>query len=135
MKRNCNLELRLVTPSVFSHSSDHGGGHNSMLDLEDPSPNEKQKLTIFYNGKVAACDVTELQARAIISLAGRETEDQKSSNSSGSEPSSPAINSPIYSPTTVLSMKRSLQRFLQKRKTRAQAISPYPVIKHSHDGN
>ncbi|PIN04060.1 hypothetical protein CDL12_23407 [Handroanthus impetiginosus] len=114
MKRNCNLELWLATPSVFSHSSDHNGGYNYMLDLEDPSPNEKQKLTIFYN------------ARAIISLAGRETEDQKSSNSSGSEPSSPAINSLISSPTKVLSMKRSLQRFLQKRKTRAQAISPYP---------
>ncbi|KAL0398323.1 UNVERIFIED_CONTAM: protein TIFY 5A [Sesamum radiatum] len=102
------------------------------------SPDEKQQLTIFYNGRVATCDVTELQARSIISLARREMEDEKSKSSSGgsgsgSEPSSPVLmSSPIHNNSRTssgggLSMKRSLQSFLQKRKSRVQAISPYPI--------
>ncbi|KAL2244661.1 protein TIFY 5A [Sesamum indicum] len=137
MKRNCNLELRLVTPSVFYHSSDYmNARYNSMLDM---SPDEKQQLTIFYNGRVATCDVTELQARSIISLARREMEDEKSKTSvggSGSQPSSPVlISSPIHNNRQTsgsgLSMKRSLQSFLQKRKSRVQAISPYPTNSRS----
>ncbi|KAL0305482.1 UNVERIFIED_CONTAM: protein TIFY 5A [Sesamum calycinum] len=137
MKRNCNLELRLVTPSVFYHNAQH----RAMLDMMGGSPDEKQQLTIFYNGRVATCDVTELQARSIISLARREMEDEKSKSSlggsgsgSGSEPSSPVlISSPIQNSSQTrgngsgLSMKRSLQSFLQKRRSRVQAISPYPI--------
>ncbi|KAI3466832.1 hypothetical protein Pfo_023495 [Paulownia fortunei] len=127
MKRNCNLELRLVTPSVFSHSSDHNAHYPSMVDMEGGNPNEKQQLTIFYNGRVAVCDATELQARAIIWFASRE------GDSPGSDPSPPLLTSSLYSPTAGLSMKRSLKRFLQKRKTRAQATSPYPVTRHSNE--
>ncbi|KAL6567293.1 hypothetical protein OROGR_000961 [Orobanche gracilis] len=127
MKRNCNLELGLLTPSVFSNSVDYNGRCNSMSE-EGGSPNEKQPLTIFYNGRVASCDATEQQARIIISLASRETE-VKSNNlrPRGSNTYSPVLtNSPIGSPTSSsLSMKRSLQRFLEKRKRRAQAMSPY----------
>ncbi|EYU33376.1 hypothetical protein ABFS82_13G082600 [Erythranthe guttata] len=119
MKRNCNLELPLVTmPSVFSDSSAHEHSYQfyNMLNMEDDqSPNQKQKqhqLTVFYNGRIAASDVTEFQqARAIILLASGEMEDEKRS----------AI------PTSGLSMKRSLQRFLEKRKTRLQCTSPYPI--------
>ncbi|KAK3000786.1 hypothetical protein RJ639_021452 [Escallonia herrerae] len=96
------------------------------MDFWNGSPNEnenQQQRTIFYNGRMSVCDVTELQARAIILLASQETE-QKSKTPTGSEPSSPLIQSPLYSPTG-LSMKRSLQWFLQKRKHRAQATSPY----------
>ncbi|KAK4491576.1 hypothetical protein RD792_002328 [Penstemon davidsonii] len=122
MKRNCNLELRLVTPSVFSHSSNYInniGQCNSMLDLFGESPNEKkqpqpQPLTIFYNGRVAVSDVTELQARSIIMLA-------KSTSPNDHDP-----HSQLHSPISGLSMKRSLQKFLEKRKTRAEATSPYP---------
>ncbi|KAL1560452.1 protein TIFY 5A-like [Salvia divinorum] len=108
MKRNCNLELRLVTPS--------------MMDLNDESSSNTQQLTIFYDGKMSSCDATELQARAIISLASRKTEEKPSKNS-------PAMNSPVYSAATGLSMKRSLQRFLEKRKSRAQSISPYLITR------
>ncbi|KAK6124050.1 hypothetical protein DH2020_042196 [Rehmannia glutinosa] len=131
MKRNCNLELRLVTPSVFSHSSDYNDRNHSMYDIEGSgSPNKKQQLTIFYNGRVASCDATELQARTIIFLASKEME-EKSNNSPGSDPCSPVL----HSPTTNLSMKRSLQRFLEKRKTRAQAMSPYPINYRHQNGN
>ncbi|KAL6561963.1 hypothetical protein OROGR_002970 [Orobanche gracilis] len=126
MKRNCNLELRLVTPPAFSNSADYNGRSNSMSE-EGGSPNGKQPLTIFYNGRVASCDATEQQARTIIFLASREMEEKsKGSRHGGSNPCSPFLaNSPICSPTnTNLSMKRSLQRFLEKRKSRAQAMSP-----------
>ncbi|XP_073030565.1 protein TIFY 5A-like [Primulina eburnea] len=111
MKRNCNLELRLVKPAhpVFSNDINIGG--------QTPNPIYKE-LTVFYKGEVCVSDVTELQARAIILLASREMEEK----SPGSK-----LNSPLCSPTTGLYMKRSLQRFLQKRKTRSQETSPYPV--------
>ncbi|KAG8365630.1 hypothetical protein BUALT_Bualt18G0126100 [Buddleja alternifolia] len=125
MRRNCNLELRLETPSVFSRSSDH---YNSQLDMVEESGKEKKQLIIFYNGRIAVCDATELQARAIILLASREME-EKSNSPAGSVLYSP---SPLYSPTSVLSMQRSLKRFLQKRKSRVQATYPYPPIVPTH---
>ncbi|XP_051125262.1 protein TIFY 5A [Andrographis paniculata] len=121
MARNCNLELRLVTPSVHFHSADYSASRSDMADSS--SKEEKQKLTIFYNGRITACDVTDLQARAIILLANRETEDEKSIVEE--KTSSTTVQSPGYNPPNGLYMKRSLQRFLQKRKNRAQATSPY----------
>ncbi|KAL2473807.1 Protein TIFY 5A [Forsythia ovata] len=124
MKRNCNLQLRLVTPSVSFNSTDNNGNYHPMLDMVSENSNEKQQpLTIFYNGRIlTACDVTELQARSIISLASQEMEKSNTPPSTG--PSSPLLQSHLYSPTGN-SMKRSLQRFLQKRKTRAQEAFPY----------
>ncbi|XP_057764001.1 protein TIFY 5A [Salvia miltiorrhiza] len=121
MKRNCNLELRLVTPSVSFHLADRS---DSMLDMNEESPYNTQQLTIFYNGKIASCDATELQARAIISLASREAEEKSSRNSPP-----PPLNSPVYSAATGMSMKRSLKRFLEKRKSRAQSMSPYLITR------
>ncbi|KAG8365632.1 hypothetical protein BUALT_Bualt18G0126300 [Buddleja alternifolia] len=72
--------------------------------------------------------VEEYKARAIILLASREVE-EKSNSPTGSDLYSP---SPLYSPTSVLSMQRSLKRFLQKRKSRVQATYPYPPIVPTH---
>ncbi|KAL8460950.1 hypothetical protein ACS0TY_032449 [Phlomoides rotata] len=100
--------------------------------MESETPNKKQQLTVFYNGMVASCDATEFQAKAIISLANRE-EFKNNNSTARSAPCSPQVASPDYSPTTInngLSMKRSLQRFLEKRKTRAHSLSPYPITRH-----
>ncbi|XP_073041713.1 protein TIFY 5A-like [Primulina eburnea] len=98
MKRiTCNdkLELRLATPTIG------GAGEEE---------EEEEEATVFCNGRVATCDVTELQARAIIMLTRRELDRETKLGSTA---------------ITGLSIKRSLQRFIQKRKTRSQSASPY----------
>ncbi|GAB2228701.1 hypothetical protein Droror1_Dr00022824 [Drosera rotundifolia] len=98
-----------------------------------------QQMTIFYDGSVSVCNVTELQARTIIGLAARGAEERRTSSSpiaplpSTSAPvqifplvSLPAAPAPPDTPPgAALSMKRSLQLFLQKRNNRAQAAAPY----------
>ncbi|XP_057492919.1 protein TIFY 5B-like [Actinidia eriantha] len=125
MRRNYNLELRLLPPST-----DYNHHHlQPKLDLSSGISKERrrqqqQEITIFYNGRVSICEVTELQAKSIIMLASREME-EKMKSLLGTEPSSPLPKSPLCSPSTGLFMKRSLQGFLQKRRNRIQAISPY----------
>ncbi|XP_070048267.1 protein TIFY 5A-like [Nicotiana tomentosiformis] len=122
MRRNCNLELRLVPPcvSAFSPKDCTTIPYFSMRDNEGTEEKQQQQLTIFYNGKVVVFDATELQAKAIIYLASREMEENTKTSSPISEASSPLLQT-----QTGLSMKRSLQGFLQKRKNRIQATSPY----------
>ncbi|XP_060181714.1 protein TIFY 5A [Lycium barbarum] len=120
MRRNCNLELRLVPPCVSFSPQDCSTPYISMGSKGSPEEKQPQQLTIFYNGKVVVSDATELQARAIIHLASREMEEKTKTPSSVLEPPSPLLQS-----QTGISMKRSLQRFLQKRKNRIQATSPY----------
>ncbi|OIW13928.1 hypothetical protein TanjilG_09279 [Lupinus angustifolius] len=138
MRRNCNLELALFP----SHASDHHYNNHSMMEeacgslklqhLHHQQQQQRQQeqhntLTIFYEGKICVSDVTEFQAKSIILLANKKMEERlKTPN--GSEPSTPTVvesHQPLYSPATPLSMKRSLQRFLQKRKNRKQEASPY----------
>ncbi|KAI3860763.1 hypothetical protein MKW92_042953 [Papaver armeniacum] len=124
MRRNCNFELCLVPPS--SSAIDTYSHHNSMTEGSDESP---QHLTIFFDGRVSVCDVTELQAREILSLARREMNERMTSDTSCSSVPSPATPSVVQSQLQIspngICMQRSLQRFLQKRKNRIQATSPY----------
>ncbi|XP_054779435.1 protein TIFY 5A-like [Prosopis cineraria] len=127
MRRNCNLELRLFP----SHDSDHHVHHHPIMgegdknhESEMMSPEDEgqqQKLTIFYDGKVCVSDVTDLQARWIMKEATKEVEEKMKRSLS----SSSLGQSQMCSPNTALSMKRSLQRFLQKRKDRIHESSPY----------
>ncbi|MCL7048829.1 hypothetical protein MKW94_018889 [Papaver nudicaule] len=134
IRRNCNLELCLVPPCSSSSSaaaaidtySHHHQDRNSMTQGSDASP--QQRLTIFFDGKVSVCDVTELQAREILNLARRDM--TSCSTPFSSEPSPAAtqavVQSQLKNPDlNGICMQRSLQRFLQKRKSRIQATSPY----------
>ncbi|WVY93223.1 hypothetical protein V8G54_032311 [Vigna mungo] len=131
MRRNCNLELALFPPS------DSGPLHHpsriqepteiSPLDHHHRQEHQQQPLTIFYDGKICVADVTELQAKSILMLANGKLEERMRTGS-GSEASSPTLlQSPnqLYSPGSGLSMRKSLQRFLLKRKNRVQEASPY----------
>ncbi|RWW21506.1 hypothetical protein GW17_00014337, partial [Ensete ventricosum] len=108
----------------------------------DSPPRNQQQMTIFYDGRVCVCNATEMQAKAIISMAKREMDDDtmtekkqkqqqqqqpqqsvESSTSSLPRPPSPRAVPQMLNPG--LSMKRSLQRFLQKRKARINDVSPY----------
>ncbi|XP_050230970.1 protein TIFY 5A-like [Mercurialis annua] len=108
MRRNCNLELRLFPVSD--------------PEEEREQQHQPQQITIFYNGNVSVCDVTEIQARVILLLASQETDDKLRTSPS------PTLPSPVYVPDNGLSMKRSLQRFLQKRNNRRiQTTFPYSI--------
>lgn len=175
--RAVELSLRLRT-----------GGSSAAQEEEAAAAaaRRRRSMTIFYDGRVCAVEVTELQAKAIISMANQEilTEQQRrdhdrhhhqgsssSSNNSNSgattqcgvgsdhqNPTAPAAllraahcqaspasrqghevaaAAPMIShAATGLSMKRSLQQFLQKRKTRAAAVaSPYAGGRPAHPAN
>ncbi|XP_020599789.1 protein TIFY 5A-like [Phalaenopsis equestris] len=88
----------------------------------------RQQMTIFYNGRVSISDVTELQARAILEMAKKELEmeEKRGGGEAGEEMRSGALP-PVRVMNPGQSMKRSLQRFLQKRKKRIADSSPYGV--------
>ncbi|KAF3449945.1 hypothetical protein FNV43_RR06024 [Rhamnella rubrinervis] len=160
MRRNCNLELRLLPSSSSSSSSFFSDNqhHRQTANMKDESTSEsppsqrqqlkqhQQQLTIFYNGNMCVCDVTELQARAILFYASREMEEKMMTMRTPKYDDAEYSPAPTPTPTTTptptgsststvvqmssptaagLSMKRSLQRFLQKRKHRVHATSPY----------
>ncbi|KAJ3674537.1 hypothetical protein LUZ60_005153 [Juncus effusus] len=111
------------------------GSEEGGIREKDESENKKT-MTIFYNGEMCVCDLTEFQARAIISTAmqeiknDNEQKNERNSNNSNTnnkiQTSSAVVHHiPTPIPASELSMKRSLQRFLQKRKTRMAAASPY----------
>ncbi|RRT50274.1 hypothetical protein B296_00030680 [Ensete ventricosum] len=92
---------------------------------------QQQQLTICYNGGICVCDVTEIEVEAIIAMARQETDDQtrKKRQEQQSKESSTTSSSPLpphhLHVDPELSRKRSLQRFLQKRNSRTNAVSPY----------
>ncbi|RVW34920.1 hypothetical protein CK203_104881 [Vitis vinifera] len=77
----------------------------------------------YIRDKIQDSSIITRHARAILLLASREME-EKTRTPTASDAISPSLHSQLYSPTG-LSMKRSLQRFLQKRKNRMEATPPY----------
>ncbi|KAK8952095.1 Protein TIFY 5A [Platanthera zijinensis] len=106
----CDTQLCL-TAGGSPRSSSNGAGAE-----------QKHAITIFYGGRVCVCDATEIQARAIISMARREMEETagkrraQSFTLRGEAATQRRRDLQLLNPR--LSMKKSLQRFLQKRKSR-----------------
>ncbi|MFS8016032.1 putative transcription factor TIFY family [Helianthus anomalus] len=61
MRRNCNLELRLEPPSPQFHLRQENPSENISIVGGYLKEKQNQQLTIFYDGRVCVCDVTELQ--------------------------------------------------------------------------
>ncbi|CAM0876680.1 unnamed protein product [Alopecurus aequalis] len=114
------LSLRLGTPTL------------------PPAPAPRNSLTVFYDRRaLCAVDAVELEAIAIISMAKNMTDNGGTATTHLDQrrdkviPTWRAAQDGIVAAPSLpgdqagLSMKRSLQRFLEKRK--ARAASPYGV--------
>ncbi|XP_038883556.1 uncharacterized protein LOC120074210 [Benincasa hispida] len=82
----------------------------------------QQQIMVFYNGTLSFCDLTELQARAILWVGS-----QVRSSNARSNPEWWSLQMPRNgNGNAAFSIKKSLQRFLQRRKTRRmRSMSPY----------
>ncbi|XP_021763778.1 protein TIFY 5A-like [Chenopodium quinoa] len=114
---DCKLELRLSSSSTTCST-----GSN----VDD---SKREQLTIFYNGTICVCDVTEAQARGIINRASRKMGEGTciSPATGGADQISPKLQYEQLCSQTQngLSMKKSLRQFLEKRRHRIKATSPY----------
>nr|XP_018678110.1 PREDICTED: protein TIFY 5A [Musa acuminata subsp. malaccensis] len=112
----CNpIDLRLRLGSSSSSSVEGSFGNSG------ETQQQQQQITIFYDGRICTCQVTEMEARNIISMAEREMDDQMRKKNEQS-----SLLSPQQKPDSAeLSMIRSLQQFLQNRKSRQSALPPY----------
>ncbi|CAL9201819.1 unnamed protein product [Musa hybrid cultivar] len=111
----CNpIDLRLRLGSSSSSSVEESFGNSGETQ-------QQQQITIFYDGRICTCQVTEMEARNIISMAEREMDDQMRKKNEQS-----SLLSPQQKPDSAeLSMIRSLHQFLQNRKSRLSALPPY----------
>ncbi|XP_009630463.1 protein TIFY 5A [Nicotiana tabacum] len=115
MKHRIGLQLFPLLSSSSSEfrSSDHSVACSST----------RKQTTIFYNAQDGECHTSELQALAILWHARREMEEKY--NMSASNLRAPSLQFQLHSPYG-LSLRKSLQRFLQKRRERRiQAANPY----------
>ncbi|KAI3448718.1 hypothetical protein Pfo_005383 [Paulownia fortunei] len=109
MRRNCNLNFQILASDAPSSPS----SFFSQLVCSD-----QNQISILYS------DATEVQAITILWLARREMEEKYNMSKSKINPGSPSQQLQLHC-TRGLSLKKSLQKFLQKRKDRIQASMPY----------
>ncbi|XXG66035.1 hypothetical protein AAC387_Pa05g3590 [Persea americana] len=121
MGRECNLDLCLLPAGNEANIQSPDSVESRS---EEPMENS-QKLTIFYNGRVSVCNVTEFQAGAILRLAKQQVNEKMKKNHQVESPSQCQPQSPCEPQAPAATVKRSLQRFLQKRMSRIHSTSPY----------
>ncbi|KAG6577084.1 Protein TIFY 5A, partial [Cucurbita argyrosperma subsp. argyrosperma] len=126
MGREFSLELGLWPSSSVSEPNFQFSAIPSMMAMPF-TLNQQQQIMVFYNGTLSLCDFTELQARAILWVASRE---RRSNNSRWTDPEWLSLlqmpKSGNGNGNASFPIKKSLQRFLQRRKARRiRSMSPY----------
>ncbi|KAL1307188.1 uncharacterized protein LOC107496185 isoform X1 [Arachis duranensis] len=104
MKRNCCLDLRLRSSSSHHRSIIC---RNEMLELHN------KLVGIIHDGRSCMFDITELQARVIIWVASSQKVEERIVGIQ--------TQALLMYASRGLSVKRSLQEFLQNRKRRCQS--------------
>ncbi|CAL9104007.1 unnamed protein product [Musa textilis] len=133
MEISCDLDLRLRLSGSGSDvcPTDSGTvGTKGLVEFTGkPTEYQQQQITMLYNRRICVFNLTDFKARAIISMAKRQMDEQQAKGSSllpRDPPPSPHPRPPeqlLINPG--LAMKRSLRLFLQKRKSRLHSLSPY----------
>ncbi|KAL4311369.1 hypothetical protein GQ457_01G001730 [Hibiscus cannabinus] len=106
--------LPILNPALRSNSSDDG--------------TETAPLTIFYNGTVSVFNVSRDKAESIFKLAveGSSKNVESADSSKVANPSSDQQNLlESRNGDLPIARRKSLQRFLEKRKERLTCVSPY----------
>ncbi|CAH8380704.1 unnamed protein product [Eruca vesicaria subsp. sativa] len=103
---NCSLDLCL-SPVISSLESCRRDSNQSLAA-------RTKKINELYNGKVRGYDLVEVQIRAVIEMASKER------GITASELAPVRMESPLR-----FSVKRSVERFLEKRKKRSKRVIPY----------
>ncbi|KAH0850031.1 hypothetical protein HID58_091036 [Brassica napus] len=106
---NCSLDLCLssVTSSLQSCRRDS--------KVSQSLATRTKEINAFYSGRVREYDLVEIQIRAVIEMASKERD------ITALELAPVRLESPL-----VFSVKRSVERFLEKRKKRSKYVAtPY----------
>ncbi|KAJ4980959.1 hypothetical protein NE237_031796 [Protea cynaroides] len=108
LRRNCKLDLMFPLADLNFPPTTMDSGDNDSISAGTP-----QRITMFYDGRVCVCDVTELQARTIIWLARKEMDERMNTPRSQLEPISP-LQSQLRNPPEQLDFRDELSQQIEK---------------------